>query len=131
VHSNPIFNMDIFFHDPADIPLPPDEVRLRSLSAQLYPDRRRVRVSIAITPFLKPPSLELNLTDAGGGLLAHTDIIETMTPQLELTLHLRGTEWQTPLRLEAELFYTAPISLDAPILPEKTVTDHTTCPVEG
>ena len=45
--------MDIFFQDPTDIPLPPEEVRIRELTAEPWPDGRRVRVYVELTPGFK------------------------------------------------------------------------------
>ncbi|MEN8172069.1 MAG: hypothetical protein ABFS03_04235, partial [Chloroflexota bacterium] len=58
--------MDIFFTDPNDIPLPPDEVHIRKLSAEPWPDKKRVHVNLEISPFQKRPSGEIILTDSDG-----------------------------------------------------------------
>ena len=97
--------MDIFFTDPTDIPLPPDEVRIRQLVASPWPDGRRVSVSLYITPFQKPPSGEISITNAVGDELANISIIETVDPKMEFTLHLRGAEIISPLQVNASLFY--------------------------
>jgi hypothetical protein len=143
--------MDIFFQDPTQIPLPPDEVRVTELRAEIYPDGRRVKVTLALTPFQKRPNLSLEIRDARDQVLAETEIIETMTPQLDLTLHLRFPPVSTalnepveaasgehiersrnmPLTLSATLFYTPPIQPDAVALPERTVVDVSSCVILG
>jgi len=97
--------MDIFFTDPTDVPLPPDEVRIRQFVASPWPDGRRVSVSLHITPFQKPPSGEISITNAVGDELANISIIETVDPKMEFTLHLRGAEIISPLQVNASLFY--------------------------
>jgi hypothetical protein len=97
--------MDIFFQDPDDEPVPPDEVRIRDFTATPYPDRRRVRVYLEVTPFLKRPSGEVTITNQDGEILAIANIIETMTSKLELTLHLRGAAGAENLQATADLFY--------------------------
>lgn len=97
--------MDIFFTDPTDIPLPPDEVRIRQLQAFAWPDGRRVSVSLHLTPFQKPPSGEISVTNAQGEELANISIIETVDPKMEFTLHLRGAEVISPLNVNAAIFY--------------------------
>jgi hypothetical protein len=82
--------MDIFFQDPADIPLPPDEVRIRRFEAAPWPDNRRVRISLEITPFLKRPNGEVEIVGPDGQAAARLTIIETITPRMEFTVHLRG-----------------------------------------
>jgi hypothetical protein len=97
--------MDSFFQDPDDEPVPPDEVRIRDFTATPYPDRRRVRVYLEVTPFLKRPSGEVTITNQDGEILAIANIIETMTRKLELTLHLRGQAGGEKLQATADVFY--------------------------
>lgn len=99
--------MDIFFQDPSVIPLPPNEVRIRNLSAEPRPDGRRVRVYLELTPFLKRPSGELSVSDPAGEEAASASIVESMTPKMEFTLHLRGEPQPGKYRLHAAIFYLA------------------------
>lgn len=125
--------MDISFHDSAEIPLPPDEVRLRSLQAVLYPDGRRVRVTLTLTPFQKYPNLELAIHDSLGQLLAQTNVIEIVTSKLALTLHLRRLDVPLPYTLSATLFYTKPIESESDsdllTLSKQIVVDTASCVV--
>jgi len=97
--------MDIYFQDPTDIPLPPNEVRIRRLAADPYPDGRRVRVTLELTPFLKRPNGEITVFNASGGEVASLSIIETIDPKMEMTIHLRGQETHGDYRVEARVFY--------------------------
>jgi len=97
--------MDIFFQDPNDIPLPPDEVRIRQFTAEPWRDGRRVRVRLELTPFLKRPNGEIRITDSHGAEAASISIIETMQPNLELTMHLRGSQLKGPYTASAVVFY--------------------------
>ncbi|MFM8319423.1 MAG: hypothetical protein ACKOC5_00800, partial [Chloroflexota bacterium] len=106
--------MDLFFADPSEVPLPPDEVRIRSLLAEPYPDGRRVRVSVEIDPFQRRPNAELAIEDAGGRELASASVIESMTRKFSMTLHLRG-DVSGPLTLTATLFYA---QIDPPPEPD-------------
>jgi hypothetical protein len=99
--------MDLFFQDPSDIPLPPDEVRIRELRAEPHPDGRRVRVFLELTPFTKRPSGELVLQDSDGKELASVSIVEAFTPKMELTMHMRGDNLMPPYRLSATIYYLA------------------------
>jgi hypothetical protein len=116
--------MDIFFQEPSEIPLPPAEVRLRSLKAEPYPDSRRVRVKIEIAPFQKRPSLELLLRDENENPAGQTHIIETMINSLELTLHIRQAEPRGTYTLTALLFYTNAPAPEETQLPERMVVDE-------
>jgi len=97
--------MDIFFHDPADAPVPPEEVRIREFTATPYPDGRRVKIYLEVTPFLKRPSGEIFLKNQEGQILASANIIETMTNKMELTLHIRGGADAGEYRVCADVFY--------------------------
>lgn len=107
--------MDIFFQDPNAIPLPPGQVRILDLQVQPWPDGRRVRVYLELTPFLRRPNGELSISNALGAQLASISIIETMVPKMEFTLHLRGGDLAGPFRLDAEIFYLeTPEGMDNP-----------------
>jgi hypothetical protein len=98
--------MDLFFADPSEVPLPPAEVRIRSLSVDPYPDGRRLRVKLELDPFQKRPNLDLTLTDSQGNELSSAFIIQSMTRQMELVMHLRRPA-SGLLTLQVELYYTS------------------------
>ena len=98
--------MEIFFQDPSDIPLPPDEVRIREFKAQPWPDGRRVRVTLQITPFQKKPNGEIRINDENGEEVANISIIETIDPNMELTVHLRQSETGGEYTAYAVLYYS-------------------------
>ncbi len=100
--------MDIFFTDPDEIPLPPDEVRILALEARPWPDGRRVQVYFEITPFQKRPYGEISITNARGDELASISIIEPAERKLEFTLHLRGADLIAPFTVSSNLFYYPP-----------------------
>jgi hypothetical protein len=97
--------MDIFFADPTEIPLPPDEVRIRELKAEPWPDGRRVRVTLELDPFQVRPNADLVIRDEHGEEIAHANIIESMDRMIEATLHLRGDLSSQSYRLDATLYY--------------------------
>jgi hypothetical protein len=99
--------MDLVFHDPSDIPLPPHEVRIRDLRAEPHPDGRRVRVFLELTPFTQRPSGELVLQDFSGNELANVSIVEAFIPKMELTMHMRGENLKPPYHLSATIYYQA------------------------
>ena len=97
--------MDIFFADPTAIPLPPEQVRIVALQAEPWPDGRRVHVTLEVTPFLKRPNAELRMTDQDGDVAASISVIETITPKMEFTMHLRSPQLQGEFTLSARLYY--------------------------
>ena len=96
--------MDIFFADPTEIPLPPDQVRIRQLKATPL-DERRVRVYLEIDPSQKRPNLDLVIMDEQGNTLASASIIESMQRKMEITMHLRGAHPGGGCTLQAKLFF--------------------------
>ncbi|UCD99924.1 MAG: hypothetical protein JSV42_04165 [Chloroflexota bacterium] len=97
--------MDIYFQDPADIPLPPDEVRIRELSAEPYPDHRRVRIVLKLTPFQKRPNCEIGIKNEAGDTVTSLSIIESIDPKMEFTVHLKPGEPNGKFTLFAEIYY--------------------------
>ena len=82
--------MDINFHNPSDIPLPPEEVRIRELRAEPFPDQRRVRIILEITPFQQKPNLEIKVLTESGREAASLSIIEAIDYKMEFTVHLKN-----------------------------------------
>jgi hypothetical protein len=81
--------LDPQFSEFEQAPLPPEQVRVTSARASPYPDRRRVKVGVCLTPFLERPDVELRIADPGGETLAEAAVIECVEHEFELTLHLR------------------------------------------
>ena len=96
--------MDFFFPEDNLQRTVPEETTITSLSAEPYPDGRRVRVNIMVTPFQKRPTIEVTLNNANGDEVASTSIVEPLSWKLEFTLHLRG-EVKNPYTLNARLYY--------------------------
>ena len=96
---------EIEFVEPDEVPQPPEAVKIESLNARVYPDGRRVRVDVKLTPFLERPNLELQVLNTAGQEVASLAIIETMDREFEMTVHLRGPQPGGRHTLRAELFY--------------------------
>ncbi len=119
--------MDILFSDPADIPLPPDEVRIREFRVDPWPDGRRLKVYLEVTPFQKRPSGEVQITDIDGKPVASANIIETIDPKMEINLHLRDKETHGEYSASVVLFYLQEIPDDEDEnlrRPERMVVDE-------
>ena len=94
--------MDFFFPEDNLTRAVPEETKIATLSAQPYPDGRRLRVN-----------LEVTLHNADGDEVASTNIVEPMSWKLEFTMHLRG-ELRNPYTLNARLYYPDGPSAEAP-----------------
>jgi hypothetical protein len=101
--------MDFFFPEDHLDRMTPEETRITSLSAEPYPDGRRLHVNIEMTPFQKRPHLEITLKDGEGGEIASASVVEPLTWKIEFTMHL-------PRRAEEPLFPRGD-----PLLPGRTV----------
>lgn len=97
--------MDIFFQDPNEIPLPPEEIRIKDLRVDPYPDGKRLRVFLEVDPFQKKPNVELTITDQKGYLVSEASILESMTRRMQLTMHLRGEAQNCPHTILAKVYY--------------------------
>jgi hypothetical protein len=124
--------MDIFFTDPSDIPLPPQEVRIRKFEANPWSDGRRVQVRLELTPFQKRPDGEIKIENPDGEVLASVSFIETIDPNMEFTLHLRGAVPRNPMTAKVILFYR--VSDDdedeLPVNPKREIADQSTITFE-
>jgi hypothetical protein len=96
--------MEFFFPEDMLNRMTPEETHITSLTAVPYPDGRRLRVNLEITPFQTRPYIEVTLKDADNEEVASASVVEPMSWKLEFTLHLRG-ELRNPFTLEAHLFY--------------------------
>ena len=97
--------MDIFFQDPSEIPLPPVEVRIRSLRAEPWSDQRRVYIYLELDPFQKRPNIEVVINDPEGREEARIDIVETMVRKMEFTMHIRQPNLNSLYNVLATVFY--------------------------
>jgi hypothetical protein len=97
--------MDIFFRDSSEIPLPPEEVRIREININPSADGRRLKVYIEVDPFQKRPSARLRVISSTGREIASAEIIETMIRKMELNLHLRGELDPGQYVLDVEIYY--------------------------
>jgi hypothetical protein len=66
----------------------PDEVKIRDLSAEAYPDSHRVRVYFSLSASRTRPSAVVSLYNSIGELLSSVDVISIFYPENEITLHI-------------------------------------------
>jgi hypothetical protein len=97
--------MDIEFGDPAEAPLPPDQVSFRSVEVEPYPDAQRVLVRLSLTPFQERPTIDLEVLDEQGVKVAASSIVEATDATMSLTLHLKLPSPDIQYRLVARLLY--------------------------
>lgn len=96
--------MDFFFPEDNLTRAVPEETRITHLTAEAWPDGRRLRINLQITPFQKRPYIEVTLEDADGEEVASTSIVEPLSWKIEFTMHIRG-ELRNPYTVHARLYY--------------------------
>ena len=121
--------MDIFFTDPNEIPLPPEEVRIVDFKIDPYPDGHRVRVFLEFTPFLKKPNGDLTIRNTAGEPVAAVSFVEVISNQFEMTLHLRSFDLDDHYSAYVTLFYTLEVEDGKHgdqilVKPVKQIVDH-------
>jgi hypothetical protein len=84
---------------------PPSEVRFTELRVEPWPDGRRIRVHLTMTPFQENPSLDVILADDRGEEISRADIIETAENRIVFTLHIRNRSLNDSYQLTANLTY--------------------------
>jgi hypothetical protein len=97
-----------FFDDPGSTPQPRDEIRVEDISLDPYPDGRRVRIAIRLTPFgpTDRPNVNIAVRDEAGQEVTTMSVIETLENDFALTIHLRGEEVpKGNYTVNVELFY--------------------------
>lgn len=99
--------MEFFLSDPDIVRFPPNDTRLVDLQAEPYPDGKRIRVVLDVTPFQQKPYIDLDLKDSTGVIAATSSIVEPVENKLELTLHIRRppTDSTAQFTLSATLYY--------------------------
>jgi hypothetical protein len=97
--------MDIFFQDPSEVPLPPEEIRIRDIFAEPWPDGRRVRIYLEVDPFQQRPSAELVISNEKGEEVSQTSIVEALTRKMELNMHLGEPNPAGTYTLKILLYY--------------------------
>jgi hypothetical protein len=68
------------------------ELNIVELSAELYPDKRRVKVCFQLTPFQSNPNASLTLLNQDQKSLVSVNIINIFVPENEITLHIPAGE---------------------------------------
>ena len=101
-------NKEFFFPDLDELnksKVPPEETRILLLTAEPYPDAKRVRINLEMTPYQIRPHLDMVLLDPVGDAVATVSIIEPMAWKQEFTIHLRAARQDGKYKLIMRLFY--------------------------
>jgi hypothetical protein len=97
-----------FFDNPQEAPRPREDVRIKMIGLYLYPEARRMAFALELTPFRERPCIDVQLFNGRGEPAGSLSVIETLTPDFNLTLHLRDYETVDPYELTVTLYYATP-----------------------
>jgi hypothetical protein len=101
--------MDVqFFFDPRDQPRSREDVRIKQIGLFVHEDGRRVTFGLELTPFLERPCIDVEISNADGRPAGALSVIETVTPNFSLVMHLRDQTASNPYRLQAVIYYVTP-----------------------
>jgi hypothetical protein len=85
--------------------VPPEDVRFEEITVEPWPDTRRIRVRVGITPFTSPPNIRVEVIDPKGQAVTTAHIVETINHRMVFTLHLRTDPLEGNYTLSAEVYY--------------------------
>lgn len=94
-----------FYDDPEKQGRPREEVRLTQLGLYIYEDARRVAIGFNLTPFAERPSLEITATNEEGEIAGSMTVIEALSPNFNITMHLRDESPGDNYAIEVVVFY--------------------------
>lgn len=101
--------MDIqFFDNPLEGPRAPEDVRIKQIGLFIYPESRRLAFGIELTRFFERPSIEVQIRNGRGEPAGSLSVIETLSPNFSLNMHLRDREDANPYELTAIVYYATP-----------------------
>lgn len=103
--------------------LPEDqETDILEITAEPYPDRRRIKVLFRLSSFSSAPNASIKLTNKDNQLLVSADMVNISNPENEITLHLPKNKNQPgKYSVTLELFSLAEEETGAEDGPEVTL----------
>jgi hypothetical protein len=107
------------FYPPPDS-LPPAEVRITELHVEPWPDGRRLRVHVTLTPFQNNPDLEAVILTPEDQEVGRVSIIENAEDRFVFTMHIRTPQVAKNYHLTLSILYQ-----DIGIVDERTISFET------
>ena len=97
-----------FFDNPLETPRARAEVRFKQIGLFVYEDLRRVAIGIELTPFLERPCLDIVMRNEAGVIAGSMVLIESLSPNITMTMHLRDQEPTATYELNVQIYYDHP-----------------------
>ncbi len=67
------------------------DIDILEISAEPYPDKRRIKVLFRLSSFNSPPNISVTLSNEAGDNLAAAKMVNIFNPENEITLHIPAT----------------------------------------
>ena len=64
------------------------DINILEISAEPYPDKRRIKVLFRLSSFKKLPNISVTLSNEDGDTVASAKMVDIIYPENEITLHL-------------------------------------------
>lgn len=97
-----------FYHDPDHKPRSREAVRIKQIGLFVHDDGPKVTFGVQLTPFLERPCLDVTIRNGDGHYAGALSVIETLTPNFSLIMHLRDGGQIGPYELTAVVYYITP-----------------------
>lgn len=97
-----------FFSDPENQPRSREDVRIKQIGLHVQEEGRRLMFGLELTPFLERPCIDVEISNAEGKPAGSLSVIEQVTPNFSLVLHLRDEEATDPYQMRVVIYYTTP-----------------------
>lgn len=97
-----------FFDDPQNQPRAREDVRIKQIGIFVQEEGRRLNFGLELTPFLERPCIDVEISNSDGVWAGSLSVIETVTPNFSLVLHLRDREARDPYHMRVVIYYTTP-----------------------
>lgn len=90
---------------PSENALPPQQVHIIRCTVTPWPDGKRVKVNLELSPFQQPPNVTLVLHDQNINEISRVLLVETQVTNLSFTMHIRHPTVQGNYSLTASISY--------------------------
>ena len=94
-----------FYDDPDRRGRAREDVRIEQLGLYVYEDGRRVAIGFNLTPFAERPSIDVTATNSEGQAAGSMTVVEALSPNFNLTMHLRDSNPTDVYSIEAVVYY--------------------------
>ena len=98
------------------------ETEILELTAEPYPDKRRIKILFRLSSFSSAPNVSINLTNENNEILVTANMVNIFNPENEINLHLPANKNQPgDYYVTLDLFYLTEEKTDTEDGPKVTL----------